>query len=466
MKLRSLASAAAAALLLIGAAALPAHVHADETDDDAYQKQLDQLKKRDGDPGIPDGLTGLQGGSSSPADLEELAKKIVGQMSTLRKLPLKHPVAMEVATREQIVGYVESRIKEEMKPEEMSGQELALKRLGLIPEKLDMKKFTLDLYGEQVAGYYDPFKQKFFIASWMAPMMQAPIMSHELTHALQDQSFNLKPFLTPIPDDSDATSARQAVVEGDAVVAMFAWISQQSGLDAMPPKIGDAIRTSMASSAYPVFEGAPAYFQQSLVFPYADGSDFVQRTLNRKHDWNDVDGLYKHLPASSEQVLHPEKYFSPTPDEPKAIGLHVKLPGWTEVHTDVLGELVVRTMMEGYFPKAEAAQIAEGWGGDRYRAFAKAKTHGLKTVRDTMVVLRSTWDTEDDAKEYESAWRRLLPKKYDGGKAKPDDKGFTWESIEDGLARVERHGSDVVVVDGAPNADTLAKTAAAAWAAN
>ncbi|HVO31767.1 MAG TPA: hypothetical protein VMV18_13565 [bacterium] len=441
-------AAALSALALTIAFAVPRFARADDNDD--IEKDINDLAAQQ---------KTAEGGKASAADLEAMAKKILGTMSEIRKLPIKHSVTMEVATREQIVGYVDSRMKEEMKPNELDGQEAALKRLGLVPEKLDMKKFMLDLYGEQVAGYYDPFKQKFFIASWMAPMMQAPIMAHELTHALQDQSFNLKPFLTPIPDNSDATSARQAVVEGDAVIAMFKYLGHQSGMDITPPSVGEMIRNSMASPAYPTFMGAPAYFKESLYFPYADGADFIQKTLAaNKGDWASISALYAHLPKSSEQVLHPEKYLK---DDPKPVDLAIKIPGWKEVHTDVLGELVLRTLLAGFLTDDQARDAAEGWGGDRYRAFQREK--GPKTVAGTMVVLRTTWDTEKDAKEFEAAYLALLPKKYDGARSKSDDHGTTFTTIEDGLARVERSGSDVLIVDGAPDPDTLTKTTALAW---
>ena len=323
-----------------------------------------------------------------------------------------------------------------------------------------MRHFLLDLYGEQVAGYYDPFKQKFFIASWMASALQAPIMAHELTHALQDQSFNLKPFLSPLPDNSDATSARQAIVEGDAVIAMFAWLGKQAGKDITPPSVGAMIRNSMGSPQYPVFQGAPPYFQEALYFPYADGADFIQ-LVKKRGGWKDVSALYANLPKSTEQVMHPEKYLGEKKDEPKAVELPIKLAGWKEVHTDVLGELVVRTMFKGYLDDDVAAAAAAGWGGDRYRAFQREK--GPKSTKTTMVILRSTWDTEADAKEFLAAYKALLPKKYGEGTLKDDKTGATFATVEDGLVRLEIRGSDVLVVDAAPDADTLAKAAEAGW---
>ena len=436
-------------LAILALLALPLVARADDNDD--LEHDISQMQQEPSDQSTTD-----------PAALRELVQTIVKQMSEIRELPLKHAVASEVSTRDQIVGYVKSRIQEEEKADQLAGQELALKRLGLIPEKLDMMSFTLQLYGEQVAGYYDPFKAKFFIASWMNAQMQAPIMAHELTHALQDQSFNLKPFLTPIADNSDATMARQAVVEGDASVAMFAWIGRQSGVDMSTQPIGAMLRQSMKNPQFPVFAQAPEYLQESLAFPYASGSDFIVRT-RAAGGWKAVDALYADLPKSTEQILHPEKYKGPAKDDPTPIALAgLKLDGFKEVHTDVLGEAILKVMMDGYFDETDAANIAAGWDGDRYRAFQKV---GVKGVRGTMIVQRSTWDTAKDAGEYADAWRRLLPKKYEGATRKDDAGGAAFTTVEDGVARVEIHDKDVVVIDGAPDAATAGKAASAAWAA-
>jgi hypothetical protein len=456
-----------AAAALVAAALLPAAAPADDGQEE-LERDIQELIKQQHSANVTGDLTmeqieeriREQSEPATPAELEALAKKIVRDVAKFRQLELKRPVAMEVATREQIVSYVDSRIREEMKDEELAGQEAALKRLGLLPEKLDMRQFLLDLYGEQVAGYYDPFKQKFFIASWMDAASQAPIMAHELTHALQDQHFNLKPFLTPIPENSDATSARQAVVEGDAVVSMFAYLQQSSTSEG--GKIGPMLRSSMSSPLYPVFSSAPPYFQEALFFPYADGADFVAR-IKGSGGFKPVTGIYKDLPRSSEQILHPDKY-TKTRDDPTEVALPLKLDGWTQVHNDVLGELVVRVMMSGFVDADRAETIAEGWDGDRYRAFQKKKGSG---VRGTMIVLRTVWDTPEDAEEFFQGYVEIVPEKYAGATRKTkkaDGAGFaSFTTVEDGLVQIERRASEVLVVDGAPDDETAASVRKRVW---
>ena len=469
-----------AAAALLAAALVPAAAPADdgqaelEKEIEELIRYQDKLKTELTQEQIEEALR-AQAEPASPAELESMAKKILREVANYRQLDVKAPVKMEVATREQIVKYVDSRIREEMKDEELAGQEAALKRLGLIPEKLDMRKFLLDLYGEQVAGYYDPFKQKFFIASWMDPASQMPIMAHELTHALQDQHFNLKPFLTPIAENSDATSARQAVVEGDAVISMFAYLQQSA--TAPVDGIGERLRGSMASPAYPVFSQAPPYFQEALFFPYADGADFVSK-LKGTGGFKPVTNLYKDLPRSSEPILHPEKYATRR-DDPTPVPLPLKLDGWTQVHNDVLGELVVRVMMEGFLDKDRAQHIAEGWDGDRYRAFQKVKKGSggpegpqgeqarKGSAKGTMIVLRTVWDTAEDAREFYEGYVAVVPEKYENAsraKQKADAETFaSFTTLEDGLVQVERKGTEVLVIDGAPDEETASSVRKRVW---
>lgn len=443
-----------AALLLAAPLAVVAQVDPQEE----LEREIEEMVRAQAEP-------------AKPEQLEATAKKILRDMAVVRELEVKRPVAMEVATREQVVAYVDSRLKEVMKDEEIVGQELALKRLGLIPSDLDLRKFLLDLYGEQVAGYYDPFKQKFYISSWMDPMSQAPIMAHELTHALQDQHFNLKPVLTPIPDNSDATSARQAVVEGDAVVSMLQYLTGQT-----PHGAGRLMRGSMSTPQYPVFHNAPAYFKEAFLFPYADGADFVVE-LKGSGGFKPVTAVYKDFPRSSEQILHPEKYAGEKRDDPTPVDLKMSLDGWSQVHTDVLGELVVRVMLAEWMDQDRAETVAEGWDGDRYRAFVKKKdanalltsesASGKVGARDTMLALRTVWDSAEDAKEFFEAFTSAVPEKYDGAtrrKAKGKDAAVTtFQTPEHGLVAIELRESQVVVIDGAPDEATSDAARKAAW---
>src|SRR5207253_9153261 len=110
--------------------------------------------------------------------------------------------------------------------------ELVLKKFGLLPRDFELGKFLVVLLKEQVAGYYDPKTKTVNLLDWLGAEQQKPVLAHELTHALQDQSFNLEKYMKPAdadlekkkeisPQDTENDeigSTRQAVVEGQAKV--------------------------------------------------------------------------------------------------------------------------------------------------------------------------------------------------------------------------------------------------------
>ena len=160
-------------------------------------------------------------------------------MAGLRGLQLKAPLQRGVLTRDEIGAKLKDRIGKEYTPEEVHVEARVLKRLGLLPPDVDYEKLLLDLLMEQVAGFYDPFAAKLYIADWLPLEMQRPALAHEIEHALQDQHFDLKKFATPIKDDGDRQLGHSALVEGDATAVMLEFQAQAMGLP--PDQMGELI---------------------------------------------------------------------------------------------------------------------------------------------------------------------------------------------------------------------------------
>src|SRR5208337_4250546 len=136
-------------------------------------------------------------------------------------LPIKGPLKREVISRPEIEKYLTQNLHEEMTPAEIHAQEALVRALGLVSRDFNLEKFLISFYTEQAAGFYDPKRKTMFIADWIPAETQTMVLSHELTHALQDQSWDLETYLRAARDDDDATNARQAVVEGYATAAMM-----------------------------------------------------------------------------------------------------------------------------------------------------------------------------------------------------------------------------------------------------
>ena len=393
------------------------------------------------------------------------ADEIARQVSALRGLQLKAPLQRGVLSRDEIGVKLKERIGKEYTAEEVRTEARVLKRLGLLPPDVDYEKLLLDLLMEQVAGFYDPFAAKLYIADWLPLEMQRPALAHEIEHALQDQHFDLKKFATPIKDDGDRQLAHSALVEGDATAVMLEFQAQSMGLP--PDQLGELIAQmgkQLLQGSFgqtPQFDKAPPFVKETLMFPYLTGLLFVE-SIRRTSPWAKVDELFKAPPESTEQVMHPEKYATKehpariTPQPVAALGPR------KEVRRDVFGELVMKILFANAPPPpasptskkagsgatadvdvaALAEKAAAGWGGDREVAYADpAASDGSVTVMDL-----SVWDTEGDAKEAELVAQRLLQKLADADSAHDD-----WS--------VTREGDKLLLVFGAPKGTGPAVTA-------
>jgi hypothetical protein len=389
----------------------------------------------------------------SPAALTATADDLLRQVSALRGLSIKSKVARGVLSRAEIGDRLKAKLHEEYKPSELEAEARVLHRLGLLPPSVkDYPQLILDLLMEQVAGFYDPETRKLYIADWLPLELQKPALAHELEHALQDQHYDLKSFVKPLKDDGDRQSARLALVEGDGTALMLEWEAQSLRLpaDQLPDLVASMSESLLKGGGLgqtPLFDKAPAYVRETLMFPYFEGLRFVM-ALRRGHPWKRVDEAWKSPPESTEQILHPDRYLShdaPVRVDAKAL---TSLAPRKEIRRDVLGELGLRLLFRSRLPEPQADQAAAGWGGDRLVAYADDHSSALPVVLDL-----STWDTETDATEAAQAFRALFAA-ITGSHAPPagdavarfvDPNGDVW--------RVEQRKEQVLAILGGPAND-------------
>lgn len=351
----------------------------------------------------------------SRAALDKLVAEtdaVLAVVSRLRGLAVKAPISRGVMTRPEIEARMRALATEEDSPGELATDARVAQAFGLLPVGLDLAALVIELLTEQVAGFYDPRVKELHLADWIDLGEQRMVMAHELTHALQDQHFGLDAFIDDPKLSSDEQLARQAVVEGDGVALMIEFQLAEEGM-AASPWATDAVVDMVAKSATapsaesPRLAAAPRILRESLLFPYVAGLRLIA-AIRRTSSWARVDELYKRPPASTEQVLHPERFFAG--DQPiviKAAPLKALGKAWTRLDEDVMGEFGVRVLLEehGMAPQ-RAAEAAEGWGGDRYAAFAPA---GAAANAPLLLVWAQTWDTETDAREAFAALAEALP---------------------------------------------------------
>jgi hypothetical protein len=265
---------------------------------------------------------------------------------------------------------------------------------------MDLRKFLLAVLDEQVVGYYDPATKVLYVVQGADEKTVGITVTHELVHALQDQYVNLDS-IQKATEDNDRLTAAQAVIEGQA---QFQQLSiMLGGPDNVALRVGgrDKIREMIREnqSAMPVFATAPMMIQESLLFPYLSGADFVQRFAEQRGKASPLAAM----PRSTEQVLHTPAYFGSPPDEPSVVTLPAPR-GATKVYENVLGEFGTRLFLYQHIrDEQDAARGAAGWDGDRYVVVQGAGGRGI--------VWASVWDTALEAAEFSDMVTRATAKR-------------------------------------------------------
>jgi hypothetical protein len=297
------------------------------------------------------------------------------------------------------------------------------------------------LLTEQVAGYYDPKAQQFYLADWIELEGQKPVMAHELTHALQDQHFNLKRFEKWPKGDSDGELAAHALIEGDATLAMTLYMARN-------PMVALAFIRSLGSQeiATEQFKQAPRALRESLLFPYEEGSAWATQ-LYKRGGWEMVSQAFTKLPQSSEQILHADKYFSyeapqkvTLPDFKSVLG-----PSWKRIDYDVNGEWGYFLILDEFVNNAtESKQASAGWGGDRFALYETSKPGEM------FIAQLTAWDTPQDAKEFFDAYSKRTSKRYaDATLTSEKEDRIEWKTSTSGIV-MELRGSRVAILEGIP----------------
>lgn len=376
--------------------------------------------------------------ASVAATLEEVLR----ETSEIRGLAVLRPVNSGAQSRAEIERMLLRRLEEDQRAEEARAGELAAKKFGLLPADFQLRPFLVALLTEQILGYYDPKTQYFYLADWIEADGQRPVMAHELTHALQDQHFDLRRFEKWPDGDADAELAAHALVEGDASLAMMLYVMRDF------KRAAGMLRSASASS--PQLDRAPRALRESLVFPYDKGLEWATQ-IYRRGGWAAVSAAYKELPQSTEQILHVEKYLArEAPVKVELTDLSSSLgAGWRRIDSDVNGEWGYYLVLDQFLKDDKLSRrAAAGWAGDRYALYEHAKT------RETALAHVSVWDTEQDAQEFYEAYvartqRRHAPSVGAEARQLPAPAGLAWRSF-DGLVSVERQGARVVVFEGLP----------------
>jgi hypothetical protein len=322
------------------------------------------------------------------------------EVGRLRGLPVREKVQSFRVGRDVLLDKTRKKLAEEVPPGVIELQGEGLRALELIPVDYELEEGYLKLITARVAGFYDPDEKSMFLLDDLSIAQEEETLPHELVHALQDQSFSIGPLLDYRPGMSDQLTATQHLIEGDATIAGLEMTYGE--LDVDTDKLKSAFLLSNAASA--VGASTPPILLSTLVSPYTDGSAFVQ-ALKAAGGWPAVDGAFKRLPRSTEQVLHHDKYVSDeAPLAVPELTLAALGAGYAIGLDDNNGELGLKLMLEQWTAARVAAPAAAGWGGDR---FVIARRKGASSSAYA-VALYTRMDSEADATELAKVLKKQL----------------------------------------------------------
>lgn len=341
-------------------------------------------------------------------------------------LPKKHDVKRRLASRDEVVGYLKKNMAEDKDVQRLRRTELVLKKFGLLPKDFDLQTFLVNLLEEQVAGYYDAKTKTVNLLDWVSPDLQRPVLAHELTHALQDQSFGLDKWLKKGEEDLDSkrnlkpddftkdedSEARQAVVEGQAMVVLLDYmLAPLHRTVADSPEVVETLNSDMANGTPDSvqYKNAPIFLKESLTFPYRYGMEFEAEVLRAQGKEKAFNGPFDNPPHTSREIMEPKTYLS---------GEHLAplpLPDFKNIFKDyerfdvgAIGEFDVDVLVEQYAGDNAAKRTYPNWrGGYYYSVHPKGNPSGTLGL-----VFVSQWSTPRWAEEFAAIYARGIQQRY------------------------------------------------------
>jgi hypothetical protein len=371
------------------------------------------------------------------------------------------------------MAIIKGELNDQMPPDVNKKSSALYTVIGLMPPGSDFRKAYEAMIQDQAEGLYDPKDKKFYVVNMdlgdilggmlgslgkvagkmgdqtlkslgidVAQQLFDITAVHELTHAIDDQHFDIETHMERLEkaNSDDAAMAYQCVVEGDATRAMLLYAGA-AGVD-------QSLAGSMTGTGMKMMEGMMGYdpfIERLSIAPYLLGETFVDYVFNHKG----LEGLNRTFtdpPSSMEQVIHPERYEA-IRDEPSLVSNPDPgkgLPGWKMEAETTLGEFVISFMFEVKINPDNAARVADGWDGDRVTTWRAPNN-------DVAAVWVTVWDDAVQANEFYQAYLDLIPKRYnDLGIWQHKDASKATYTGAGRAVSVEIKGTKVCIAEGVP----------------
>ena len=384
-------------------------------------------------------------------------------------LPIKHSVKKAIVSREQVEKYLDEKFKSDVDRVRFERSELVLKKFGLLPRTFELHGFLIKLLSEQVAGFYNEKSKTMNLLDWVEPEMQKAVMAHELTHALQDQSYDLEKMskreeeiekrgledLTAVIKNDEESTCRSAVMEGQAMIVLLDYILAPTGRSVQDsPQLVDFMQSSMEKSqGSPIFDSAPVLLQEELIFPYRQGMNFIKELLLAGGKKLAFTGVLDRMPQTTREILEPKEYLAGHRVS------HLSLPDFGFLKKDyegfdagAVGELDVNILLKVYGEEAAAGRLSREWRGGAYYAAGRKgmKPSDRNSSAHVGLFYVSKWSSEAAAQEFARIYASALRMRYSELEHSPSDAarpGLGKYLSSDGPIFIQQTGNVVVAVE-------------------
>jgi hypothetical protein len=365
----------------------------------------------------------------SPQEAEKLFRSVDEILRFASKdtlLPIKREVKRQLVSRDEVEAYVNRHTSEDEDAKRLRRSELVLKKFGLLPRDFDLGTFLVALLKEQVAGYYDPKTRTVNLLDWLGVDQQKPVLAHELTHALQDQSFNLEKYMkSPDADlsrkkeitaqdieNDEISTTRQAVVEGQAMVVLVDYMLEPMGLSLKDsPQVVQSLKDGMmVGTADAVqFHNAPIYMKEALTFPYRYGIDFIADLLIKSGKEKAFAELFRNPPRTTRQIMEPQTYLSGERLEPMNVpDFRPVFKNYERFDVGSVGEFDVAVLVDQYAGAQVSDRLYPHWRGGYYYA-VRSKADPAAPLG---LLYASRWSRPEKASNFAAIYASALSKRY------------------------------------------------------
>jgi hypothetical protein len=407
----------------------------------------------------------------SPKEAEELfhdVDQILQFASKDSGLPIKKEVKRRLTSRDEVVAYLEKNMAEDKDAQRLRRSELVLKKFGLLPRDFDLQTFLVALLREQVAGYYDAKTATVNLLDWIDVEQQRPVLAHELTHALQDQSIGLEKWMkvgdTDLNDikqptgadleNDEISEARQAVVEGQAMVVLVDYMLAPTGQSILvSPQIADALKEGMlvGTSDSVEFKSAPIFLKEELTFPYRYGLDFETELLRTRGKEKAFAAALSDPPRTTRQIMEPKTYLSGEVLEPMRLpDFERDFKNYERFDVGAIGEFDVAILVNQYAGTEASRNLYPHWRGGYYYA---ARPKGDPSAPLALLYV-SRWSSHEKAAAFAAIYAQSLAKRYKhvrevgADETNPPDDLQKLESLTGTHTWLTEEGPVVIVVEG------------------